>query len=352
MTPPPSTGDPVKDAENMRSFANQYAQMYGSDNARQMGYTGPDIPGHINQSAFKSMPAMDGPARGPSSPYAFMGMAGDQSNSFEREQELARLQQMQGDQPRGPDQNPSMGMATDTRNMWYSDDAGSGERNRDGAYGGMTRPAQELNGGPLASGIFGAGVMSKVERGANVPDWMINNPNFDPMVPVAMVHAEYMNPATGETFNQTGDRYMVDPSLKGDFVNNTLLSGDFLPSSQGGNNLLGANLSSGIFGASPPPNSSSPTSLAPLNRKGFMQTQQPEMRGFDERHREQHSQMGNGGGYSPMGGGLMDLASAQSNYGSSPFMAPASGSSGYQTGSPFGSMPSPFGGGLSRGYYT
>lgn len=279
MTPPPSTGDPVRDAENMRSFANQYpAQRLQSG-----------TPGSMSLGVQTMDPGQNLPlptAGGPSSPYAFMGMAGDQSNSFEREQ----------------GQNPFQ---------------------FDPAY-----------------------------RGQNVPDWMINNPNFDPMVPVAMVHAEYMNPATGETFNQTGDRYMVDPSLKGDFVNNTLLSGDHLPSSQGGNNLLGANLSSGIFGASPPPNSSSPTSLAPLNREGFMQTQQPEMRGFDERHREQHSQMGNGGGYSPMGGGLMDLASAQSNYGSSPFMAPASGSSGYQTGSPFGSMPSPFGGGLSRGYYT
>ena len=65
------------------------------------------------------------------------------------------------------------------------------------------------------------------QRGQNVPDWMIENPNYDPMVPQQMVMQEYMNPATGETFNQTGDRYIIDPSLKGDFVNpNLLRSGD------------------------------------------------------------------------------------------------------------------------------
>ena len=353
MTPPPSTGDPVRDAENMRSFANQYAQMYGSDNARQMGYTGPDIPGpgqgpRPDLGVQTMDPGQMSVARGPSSPYAFMGMAGDQSNSFEREQELARLQQMQGDQPRGPDQNPSMGMATDPRPKWYGDDPGSEMRNTDGAFGGMTRPAQELNGGPLASGIFGA--TPNVERGANVPSWMVNNPNYNPMAISSAVMQEHTNPATGESYMGTGaGQYMVDPSLQGEFTTpdrSFSLDMGEIPEARNGSPGEGVGPTFG--------------------------TQQPEVQDFGAQHRAQHEAMGdngggnyfgNGGGGGSMGGGVMGLPSAlsfQNSYSmptwmnssamNNPFNFASPG--GYQTSSPFGSMSSPFGGGLPRGYYT
>ena len=61
--------------------------------------------------------------------------------------------------------------------------------------------------------------MPKVERGKNVPSWMIDNPDYNPMAPTTMAVNPYFNPATGEIFEQTGDQYMVDPSLKGEFTN-------------------------------------------------------------------------------------------------------------------------------------
>ena len=80
-------------------------------------------------------------------------------------------------------------------------------------------------------------------RGKNVPDWMINNPNYDPMVPSLSAMREYTNPTTGESYMGTGaGQYMLDPSLKGDFVNpNGPVS--LMPQSNGPQgNLMGANM--------------------------------------------------------------------------------------------------------------
>ena len=52
------------------------------------------------------------------------------------------------------------------------------------------------------------------KRGANVPDWMVANPNFDPNAAYATVMRTYTNPITGETFDGSGaGQYMVDPNL-------------------------------------------------------------------------------------------------------------------------------------------
>ena len=62
--------------------------------------------------------------------------------------------------------------------------------------------------------------MPKVERGKNVPSWMIDNPDYNPMSPHSMAMQEYTNPATGESYMGTGaGQYMLDPSLKGEFTN-------------------------------------------------------------------------------------------------------------------------------------
>jgi hypothetical protein len=62
--------------------------------------------------------------------------------------------------------------------------------------------------------------MPKVERGKNVPDWMLDNPDYNPMSPHSMAMQEYTNPATGESYMGTGaGQYMLDPSLKGEFTN-------------------------------------------------------------------------------------------------------------------------------------
>jgi len=296
----------------------------------------------------------------------------------------------------------------------------------DGVYGDPRRMAQELNfdpatgeytplgynGGPLASGIFGAtptppdmsllspttGVNGgtilnpvavdpgqstpqafplpgsqprvgafepppipggqrsfsypNVERDASVPSWMVNNPDFDPRSPSQSGMQEYTNPATGETYmggTSSNNQYMVDPSLQGEFTT---------PPNRGGS-LMRSNGSefSGIFGASPTPTPSPdiglPT-LAPVSSTPAPSASQPTpyTQDFDSMHREQHSQMG---------GGITSVAPSDNftrpTWSGSPgpmsmgnpfsFQQP-----GYQTGSPFGSMPSQFGGGLPRGYYT
>jgi len=62
--------------------------------------------------------------------------------------------------------------------------------------------------------------MPKVERGKNVPSWMIDNPDYNPMEAHSMAMREYTNPATGESYMGTGaGQYMLDPSLKGEFTN-------------------------------------------------------------------------------------------------------------------------------------
>jgi len=334
MTPPPSTGDPVRDAENMRSFANQYAQIYGSDNARVMGYTGPDIP----------RPGIQRPGQG------------------------AR---------------PDLGVQTMDPGQMPAARGPAGFDN-DGFFGDQVFQAQELNGGPLASGIFGAtptpsnpgqpmpdpqprvgafepppipGMDGRsfsypnVERDASVPSWMVNNPDFDPRSPSQSGMQEHTNPATGETYmggTSSNNQYMVDPSLQGEFT-----------TPNGGGSLMRSNGSefSGIFGASPSPTPSPdiglPT-LAPVSSTPAPSASQPTpyTQDFDSMHREQHSQMG---------GGITSVAPSDNftrpTWSGSPgpmsmgnpfsFQQP-----GYQTGSPFGSMPSQFGGGLPRGYYT
>ena len=60
-----------------------------------------------------------------------------------------------------------------------------------------------------------------VERGANVPDWMLDNPDFDPRSPSQSGMQEYTNPATGETYmgsTSSNNQYMLDPSLTGEFT--------------------------------------------------------------------------------------------------------------------------------------
>ena len=327
MTQPPSTGDPVRDAENMRGFANQYAQMYGSDNARVMGYTGPDLRG-VYQGA-----------------------------------------------------RPDPGVQTMDSGQMPAARGPAGFDN-DGFFGDQVFQAQELNGGPLASGIFGAtptpsnpgqpmpdpqprvgafepppipgggGIFSSpnVGRGENVPDWMVNNPDFNPMAISSTVMREHTNPATGESYMGTGaGQYMVDPSLQGEFTTpdrSFSLGMGEIPEARNGSPGEGVGPTFG--------------------------TQQPEVQDFGAQHRAQHEAMGdngggnyfgNGGGGGSMGGGVMGLPSAlsfQNSYSmptwmnssamNNPFNFASPG--GYQTSSPFGSMSSPFGGGLPRGYYT
>jgi len=190
-----------------------------------------------------------------------------------------------------------------------------------------------------------------VERDASVPSWMVNNPDFDPMGASQSGMQEYTNPATGETYmggTSSNNQYMVDPSLEGEFT-----------TPNRGGSLMGSNGSefSGIFGASPTPTPSPdiglPT-LAPVSSTPAPSASQPTpyTQDFDSMHREQHSQMG---------GGITSVAPSDNftrpTWSGSPgpmsmgnpfsFQQP-----GYQTGSPFGSMPSQFGGGLPRGYYT
>ena len=328
------------------------------------------------------------------------------------------------------------------------------------------RTAQELNGGPLASGIFGAtptpsnpgqpmpdpqprvgafepppipgggGIFSSpnVGRGENVPDWMVNNPDFNPMAISSTVMREHTNPATGESYMGTGaGQYMVDPSLQGEFttpdrsfslgmgeipggggifsspnvgrgenvpdwmVNNP----DFDPRSPSqsgmqeytnpatGETYMGSTSSNNQYMLDPSlqgefttPDRSFSLGMGeiPEARNGSpgegvgptFGTQQPEVQDFGAQHRAQHEAMGdngggnyfgNGGGGGSMGGGVMGLPSAlsfQNSYSmptwmnssamNNPFNFASPG--GYQTSSPFGSMSSPFGGGLPRGYYT
>ena len=189
-----------------------------------------------------------------------------------------------------------------------------------------------------------------VERGENVPDWMVNNPNYNPMAVSSTVMREHTNPATGESYMGTGaGQYMVDPSLTGEFTTpDRSFSLD--------------------MGEIPEARNSSPgEGVGPT-----FGTQQPEVQDFGAQHRAQHEAMGdngggnyfgNGGGGGSMGGGVMGLPSAlsfQNSYSmptwmnssamNNPFNFASPG--GYQTSSPFGSMSSPFGGGLPRGYYT
>jgi len=136
-------------------------------------------------------------------------------------------------------------------------------------------------------------------------------------------------------------QYMVDPSLQGEFTTpdrSFSLGMGEIPEARNGSPGEGVGPTFG--------------------------TQQPEVQDFGAQHRAQHEAMGdNGGGGGSMGGGVMGLPSAlsfQNSYSmptwmnssamNNPFNFASPG--GYQTSSPFGSMSSPFGGGLPRGYYT
>ena len=73
---------------------------------------------------------------------------------------------------------------------------------------------------PGGEGMFSNPFMN-VERGANVPDWMLDNPDFDPRSPSQSGMQEYTNPATGETYmgsTSSNNQYMLDPSLTGEFT--------------------------------------------------------------------------------------------------------------------------------------
>ena len=333
MTPPLQTGDPVRDAENMRNFSNQYAQMYGSDNARQMGYTGPDLPGAVQSGrpdlGVQTMnPGQMSVARGPSSPADNGGpLAG------------------------GPLASGIFGATPSNTGLISAETGVTG--------GTLLNPGQPIPDPQPRVGAFepppisnGGGMFSfpNVERGENVPDWMVNNPNYNPMAVSSPVMREHTNPATGESYMGTGaGQYMVDPSLTGEFTTpdrSFSLDMGEIPEARNGSPGEGVGPTFG--------------------------TQQPEVQDFGAQHRAQHEAMGdngggnyfgNGGGGGSMGGGVMGLPSAlsfQNSYSmptwmnssamNNPFNFASPG--GYQTSSPFGSMSSPFGGGLPRGYYT
>jgi len=79
---------------------------------------------------------------------------------------------------------------------------------------GAFEPPPISNGGGMFS-------FPNVERGANVPDWMLDNPDFDPRSPSQSGMQEYTNPATGETYmgsTSSNNQYMLDPSLTGEFT--------------------------------------------------------------------------------------------------------------------------------------
>lgn len=104
---------------------------------------------------------------------------------------------------------------------------------------GGTGVAQNISPGQSMPGM--APISAVAQRGQNVPSWMINNPNFDPMAPSQSGMQEYTNPATGETYmgsTSSNNQYMLDPSLKGNFTTPnrsfSLGPGDI---SQGGNSL-------------------------------------------------------------------------------------------------------------------
>jgi len=390
MTPPPSTGDPVRDAENMRSFANQYAQIYGSDNARVMGYTGPDIqrPG-IPRPGQGARPDLGVQTMDPRQMPAARGPAGfDNDGFFGDPRRMA--QELNFDSARGeytpfgynggplasgifgatptpPDMSllsPTTGVNGGTiLNPVAVDPVRDGTVSLDSGFEQETTisPGQPIPGmiprvgafePPPIPGMDGRSFSyPNVERDASVPSWMVNNPDFDPRSPSQSGMQEHTNPATGETYmggTSSNNQYMVDPSLQGEFT-----------TPNGGGSLMRSNGSefSGIFGASPSPTPSPdiglPT-LAPVSSTPAPSASQPTpyTQDFDSMHREQHSQMG---------GGITSVAPSDNftrpTWSGSPgpmsmgnpfsFQQP-----GYQTGSPFGSMPSQFGGGLPRGYYT
>ena len=66
------------------------------------------------------------------------------------------------------------------------------------------------------SGTAGFNTGGEVKQGAAVPDWMVENPDYDPMAVSPAVMREYTNPVTGETYSGSGSgQYMVDPTLSG-----------------------------------------------------------------------------------------------------------------------------------------
>jgi hypothetical protein len=91
--------------------------------------------------------------------------------------------------------------------------------------GGVYEPAPKINepqatlpGGlmqPLAPNMYNNALpLPPSKRPANVPDWMVANPNFNPMGRYATVMRTYTNPVTGETYDGTGaGQYMVDPKI-------------------------------------------------------------------------------------------------------------------------------------------
>ena len=84
---------------------------------------------------------------------------------------------------------------------------------------GGTGVAQITSPGQSMPGM--APISAVAQRGQNVPSWMINNPNFDPMAASQSGMQEYTNPATGETYmgsTSSNNQYMLDPSLKGNFT--------------------------------------------------------------------------------------------------------------------------------------
>jgi len=74
--------------------------------------------------------------------------------------------------------------------------------------------------GYAEGGLIDPRIGQTPKRGANIPDWMVANPNFDPNAAYATVMRTYTNPITGETFDGSGaGQYMVDPRLGQDATN-------------------------------------------------------------------------------------------------------------------------------------
>ena len=55
--------------------------------------------------------------------------------------------------------------------------------------------------GYAEGGLIDPRIGQTPKRGANIPDWMVANPNFDPNAAYATVMRTYTNPITGETFD-------------------------------------------------------------------------------------------------------------------------------------------------------
>jgi hypothetical protein len=87
----------------------------------------------------------------------------------------------------------------------------------------------------------------------NVPNWMLDNPNYDRTVPVQLGRVRYTNPVTGEVYFGNGSgQYILNPNLKGPYLpDGSLIPNETvtIPDSTVGEGWTGGNYGSGTFGS-------------------------------------------------------------------------------------------------------